>query len=524
MKHTKKFLAIFMVIAMIVSMGVFNAFAQEVDSGAGGNATITIKNAAKGVEYKIVKVFDATVSDTGSIAYLGTIPEALADYFEYTIAGDVTSNIKMKDDDFFAESDLVDAVVAWAKEQTATVTAIADGGALSFTGLEYGYYAVISDQGTAVTVASTNPDAEIYDKNTTDIKVTKEVDDEDVAIGETVKYTFTGETANFVGVVPDTEIVTDYVIYDTLPEFLSNVEIVCIKIDSTEISTDANNDGKVDQQFGDVDYDGDGAADYTNAVLIEWAAKDDNGKYVSKYANGAVITIEYTATLNENAEIDGEGNENTIKMEAITTPDEDMPPEPWEESWDDSVSVSTYAAALKKVDENGQPLAGAVFAANGLEVNGLDGKYTVTAYDPDSTTLGTRMKTDANGNLVILGIPSDEVLTVYEVEAPQGYNKLTDPIPLRAQIIRETVTVTYTKVYYDANGNVTDKDTGVYDTVIEYNDALKEEAVEIENKMGIELPITGAMGTVIFVSIGSLVAVVAALLLVTKKRMKNAGF
>lgn len=521
MKHMRKLLAIFTVIAMIMSMGVFNAFAQEVDSEAGGNATITIKNAAKGVEYNVVKVFDATVSDTGSIAYLGTIPEALADYFEYTIADDATSNIKIKDG--VIESELVDAVVDWAKEQTADVTTTAEGGELTFTGLGYGYYAVISGQGTAVTVASTNPDAEIYDKNTTVVGVKKEVDDKDVAIGQTVTYTFTGDTANFVGEAPDTEIVTHYVIYDTLPDFLTNVEIISVKVDDAVISTDEDSDGKADRQFGDVDYNADETVDYTNAIMIEWAAKDDDDKYVSKYANGAVITIEYTATVTANAVIDGEGNKNTITMEALSTP-EDGTPDPWDENWDDSVSVSTYATALKKVDENGQPLAGAVFAANGLTVDGADGKYTVTAYDPASTTLGTAMQTDANGNLLILGIPSDAVLTVYEVEAPKGYNKLTTAIELPAQKINETVTVTSTTVYYDEEGNVTDEQTETSTTTIEYNAKLEEVAVKVENKMGAELPSTGAMGTVIFVSVGSLIAVATALLLVTKKRMKNAGF
>lgn len=46
------------------------AFAQESVSGAGGNGSITIENASKGIVYSIYKVFDAKVNAEGtSVAY-----------------------------------------------------------------------------------------------------------------------------------------------------------------------------------------------------------------------------------------------------------------------------------------------------------------------------------------------------------------------------------------------------------------------------------------------------------------------
>ena len=45
---------------------------------------------------------------------------------------------------------------------------------------------------------------------------------------------------------------------------------------------------------------------------------------------------------------------------------------------------------------------------------------------------------------------------------------------------------------------------------------------EIENKSGIELPETGGIGTTLFYVIGGMLAVVAVVLLVTKKRMVTA--
>ena len=79
----KKLLAILLAIVMVMGLAT-TAMAQSVDSGKGGNATITIENASKGETYKIVKIFDASVTGEvdGSIAYTGTIPAARETVFE----------------------------------------------------------------------------------------------------------------------------------------------------------------------------------------------------------------------------------------------------------------------------------------------------------------------------------------------------------------------------------------------------------------------------------------------------------
>lgn len=142
------------------------------------NATITIANASKGETYTIYQLFNATVTGTvdGSIAYQlmeGKSAEdtGLLEYFNVDASGNVTA--KESTNEAVLKSD---EFKAWAASYgTPLVSDVeSDGSALNFTGLPYGYYYVTTSQGTNITVDSTNPNATIYDKNST----TPKVDDE----------------------------------------------------------------------------------------------------------------------------------------------------------------------------------------------------------------------------------------------------------------------------------------------------------------------------------------------------------
>lgn len=509
MKHTKKLVSLLLALVMVFALAT-TAFAQTVDSTKGGSASITIENASKGETYKVVKLFDASVTgkEDGSIVYTGTIPEALTAYFE-KVNGYIQVKDAAKATDGTLSADAVAALKAWAGTQTADATAVADGSALVFTNLPYGYYVVTTTQGAAITVDSTNPNATVYDKNAKEPGITKSVDDADVYIGQTVTYTATASTSNYLGTGKDAEIVTQYVIEDTLPAFLKDVNVTSITIGGAAYTVN----GEV-PQFDTV-------AGHTNkAIVIPWATKNtETGKYESLYNNGAQIVITYTAKVTDQAVVDGAGNTNKVILTPYTSPDGKTPGEPWDETWEDDETIKTYAAALKKVDEEGNPLAGAKFAANGLTVTGSKGNYTVTAYDPSSKDLGTEMETDDNGHLVIKGLPSDANLTVTETEAPAGYNKLKDPITLTPTVINETVTVTSTTTYYDKDGNKTNEVTEKSTTEITYNEKLKTAAYKVENRKGAELPATGGMGTTLFYAIGGILVLAAVVLFVTKRRM-----
>ena len=496
----KKLFAILLTIVMVMGLAT-TAMAQSVDSGKGGNATITIENASKGETYKIVKIFDASVTGEvdGSIAYTGTIPEALETVFKK----DSADNISVIDGK--TDKEVTDAVSAWAKtlkNNEFTASAESDGSALTFTGLKYGYYAVVTSQGAVVTIDSTNPNATVYDKNTKEISLKKDVNDSDVDIGQEVIYTATFNTTNYVGSGKDAQKVEYYVITDTLPEFLTDVKVTGITIGGVEYKED---DGEV-PQFGE-----------DKLIKLPWT--DENG--ASLYKNGAVIVVTYSAKVTDEAVIDGTGNENIVSIQPFGKPEGDTE-KPLKDKLTDNEIIYTYAAALQKVDENKKPLAGAKFAANGLEVTGSAGVYTVVSYDPTSTTPGTEMECDSEGQLVILGLSTESVLTLTETKAPEGYNKLVSTTTMTPVKTDEEVKATAQTIYYDANGNVTATETEISYSKTTYNVELLKTAIVVVNQKGAELPETGGMGTTLFYILGGVLVLAAVVLLVTKRRMNAA--
>lgn len=495
----KKMFSLALALIMALALSV-PAFAQDVDSAAGGEATITVSNASKGETYSIYKLFDATVADKdgeldgeGPINYTGTIPTDLAAYFEADTAGNITAT-----EAAFAEGStevmsdgLKAALKTWAEGTTEVTSAVSDGSVLNFTNLEYGYYVITTSQGDmAISVDSTNPDVAIYDKNSTDVGLTKEVDDDDVFIGQTVTYTVEFPTTNFDGAGEEAEKIYEYVIEDTLPAFLSDVTVTDISIKQGDVTS-----ALTVQQF-----------DANKEITIPWVDEDGN----SLYANGSVITITYTAVVTDDAAIDGAGNTNTVTL--TWNGDEGQLGE-----LETSVVIYSYAIALKKVNTEGTALAGAEFQFPFYvkETPDADGAY-IYAGAEEGDGLTNLLTTPENGTITVKGVASGEY-EIVENKAPDGYNKLADPIDIVA--VKTGETSTNTTFYLDENGNVTETETK---TVVVYeNSNIAATAIVVVNKAGVELPSTGGVGTTIFYVVGGLMMAAAGVLLVTKKKVAN---
>jgi LPXTG-motif cell wall-anchored protein len=115
-----------------------------------------------------------------------------------------------------------------------------------------------------------------------------------------------------------------------------------------------------------------------------------------------------------------------------------------------------------------------------------------------------------NGKLVIKGL-KEGTYYLKEVEAPAGYNALTQPVEFKVGEDTRPFTI-----FADDSGNVANiqQDDGVFHEIT-YN--LTHTVVH--NSKGVVLPSTGGEGTFWLITIGTLMAIGFAVFLITHKKM-----
>ena len=250
-------------------------------------------------------------------------------------------------------------------------------------------------------------------------------------------------------------------------------------------------------------------------IVIDWY---DEGNNQFLYNNGATVTITYTAKVTDQAAIDGAGNTNKVTVTWTTKDGETPVPGKLEQE----ETIYTYAIALKKVNNKGVALPGAVFQFPFYVKSSPDanGAYIYAGTDAKEG-LTNQITTPDSGVIVVKGVKSGDY-KITEVTAPAGYNKLTDPVTVKA--VKTGKTTTQTTVYLDENGNTTETQTEKTTEVKVDIDTIAATAVVVVNKAGTELPSTGGMGTTVFYVLGTVLVMGAVVLLVTKKRMsRNEG-
>ena len=219
---------------------------------------------------------------------------------------------------------------------------------------------------------------------------------------------------------------------------------------------------------------------------------------------GSKIRVEYTATLNENAVIGGNGNLNKAQLEYSNNPrDKDSR---GKTVWD-NVVVFTYQVVVNK------------YANSVGENNKLPGaEFTLSKKLKDGTTKDIAVVKSEEGKQFIFKGLDDGVYTLTEIVTPEGYNTI-DPITF-------TVTATHVTEWNGegVRGNLITAFTGnaapgeITFTSDKGTGALTTNVI---NKSGTVLPSTGGMGTTVFYVVGGGLMAVAVVLLVTKKRMEN---
>lgn len=455
-------------------------------AAAAGEGSITIDNAVKGKTYTIYRIFDL---DSHSEDYQALNYKVSAKWAAFFAEGAESLNYVDIDElgyvtwkENASAADFAAKAIAFAKAQNIVNDGQKTAGSstVAFTGLDLGYYLVQSDLGALCSLDTTMPSVTIKEKNSEPTVEKKVKEDSTGAFGETNDADI-GQTVDFETTIT----VVDgqpkgYVLHDTMSAGLTFNGTVEVKIGNRPLTADT---------------------DYT----LVTADLNDGCTFEVRFVDGQlkpndVVTVTYSATVNEKAVIGGEGNPNTTKLsytDGSTTTKKDTPEsKTYTYVWEFDVLKYTMK------DNAETSLAGAKFKLY-KEVNGVknyvivDESNKVTSWTTDEEAASV-FTTPDDGSFTISGLDAD---TYYleEVEAPAGYNKLAEPVKVTITAsINAATNVGTATVTYGENSTGT---------------------VKIENKTGVELPSTGGVGTTIFYVIGGLLMAVAVVLLVTKKKM-----
>ncbi|WP_294364278.1 isopeptide-forming domain-containing fimbrial protein [uncultured Clostridium sp.] len=416
---------------------------------------------------------------------------------------------------------------------------------ITIGGLAFGYYVtdeITSVEGThsaasLIMVNTANPDAQVNIKSDYPSVVKKILEDDnnvgwndiaDYEIGQTVPYKFTSNIPNMNG-------------YDTYyyawrdkmdPALTFKDGTVSIVISGTEGGQPKTYTLKADEFTVNTNP---GNGDTFNAEVQDIKAIVDR-EFNNMNANneniyGQTVELRYDATLNDNAALDTgrPGFENDVKLVFSNDPDRIGNGKKGETPWDTVVCFTFRINGIKQ-NNHGANLEGAKFrlysdeaCQNEVYVKQGQNGYIVINRDSVGGTDHTggnapqdaiEMVSDANGVFNIVGLDSG---TYYlkEVQAPDGYRRLLDPIVI-------TVEPTYQddrNAYVKGDG-ATDKTLktltakaivkefwagilGTQDLDLTTNLDEGSANITVVNKVGSKLPVTGSFATVGLLTLGS---------------------
>ena len=504
MKLFKKLASFILAFAMVMAIAM-----PSVVMAADGKSTITIDGANAGSEYVAYKLFDATDDGNGHFSYTvnSKYEAVLKEVSGKTSGADIVKYLDGIKDNAAAVREFADKVYAKVKDMAVDYTAT-NG---KFVNVDQGYYLIAQTQtgtneayslvmlGTAgkntltVTPKTGVPTFEkkIKEKNDSTGEETDWQDASDYDIGDKVPFKLTGTVsdkyANYKTYY--------YAFHDKMDDTLQfNADSVVVKIDGVVVdkskytlNTTTSDGCKFEVVFNDL-------------------------KTVSPTKPGKV-TVEYTATLKENAKLGSEGNFNKGKLEFNNNPyyeGEGKPEKPGETPWDEVV-VFTYKLIANKTDGQGQQLAGAGF--------------TLYKFNKDTNDYVEVKKIEAGETTTFEFAGADAgKYKLVETTVPDGYNKADDLVfevkgtyeavnndnPLKAPRLTKLE-------IFDENGNSITGEGKVFTT----NLAAGTATTNIKNLTGSELPSTGGMGTTVLYAAGTLMILAAAAFLVMKKKAES---
>lgn len=261
---------------------------------------------------------------------------------------------------------------------------------------------------------------------------------------------------------------------------------------------------------------------------------------------GGEITITYTATVQNTAVVAGNGNVNTAKIvysrKTNLTTEETGGNKPYEIT--DKGVVYTFGLNIHKTakggTKDGAGLKGVTFdlykkvdteTLNGNSKYPFCGQEYAAISGDDAVKLGLTtnsaenwikvktLTTGENGYVSAAGLPSGTYKLV-ETKTVDGYNLLSKPVDAKLNLTYAAAWST-TKTY-DDNGNQIKAETNTTNYTRDTAPvADPSAAIEIVNRAGFTLPVTGGFSTLLFSGIGLLLVLAGVGVLFSLKKKSN---
>ena len=504
MKKMNKLLALVLAMVMVLGLAA-SAFAE----GTPTTYSITINNSAEGHTYEAYQIFTGDLSGTtlSNIVWGSGISEA-----GQTALGDAAAKAETLKTEADAKA-FAKAVAPYLTTAAGSANTVTDGKYV-ISGLAAGYYLVKDQDGSLTgdndsyteyivkvvsnTTATPKSDVPTVQKKVKDINNSTETalsnwqDSADHDIGDSVPFQLKATLADNVSSYTTYKVV----FHDTQSKGLTYNKDAKVYINGTEtngftVTDTVNPDG-------------------TTTLTVSC----DDVKALGA-GNSSVITVEYTATLNENAVLGSAGNPNEVYLEYSNNPNKS-------ESGDnetgntpkDVVIVFTYKTIISKITKNPDydpevegseeyiPLAGAEFT---LE------KYNKESNEWEAITV---VKNNEGTTFTFTGL-DDGNYRLTETKTPAGYNSID---PIEFTVTAEHDVLSDNPALTSLSGNTT---TGELTFTSNTNDGSL--SADVVNNAGSTLPETGGIGTTIFYVLGGMLVVCAVVLMVSKKRMSAEG-
>ena len=459
MKNFKKILALALTAIMVLGMSTM-AFAAGT-----GTITITVPTEEQAptvaTTYEIYKVFDADGNGTAISYKLVNGKTTAPDGFSVDAAGNVTYAGAEGATELTADDIAAIAEYVADDDPVATVTAAVGETSVVAENLPNGYYYITTTTGSVVTIDSTNPDAEVIDKNVIPSVVKSAGTQYDAA--SLAAIAAVGTDQSYTAVINAGKGAKNVVFKDEMTNQTYNGDAK-VYVGGTEVAA-GNTTFSISGAAGD------------SSFTIKFV-----DSYIAGLEAGTEITVKYSGKITSDAL-----STNPATNKATLTSGEGN------ESESEEVEVYNAKISIIKQDDKEVPLAGAGFVLKNSE----DKYYKLVAASNDapahiewvdSIDDADEHVSGDDGNVPAFTGLADGEYTWVEKTTPAGYKTAVADTPFSIE-------------------------AGVYTA-----ENLEQSAI-VPNTPGSELPSTGGIGTTIFYVLGSILVIGAGVLLVTKRRM-----